>query len=33
MSIQQKANVGYMPTNISDYGKIKDLGLVFEIDF
>ena len=24
--------VGYIPTNISDYGKIKDMDLVFEID-
>ena len=24
--------VGYSPTNISDYGKIKDMDLVFEID-
>lgn len=24
--------VGYVPTNISDYGKIKDMDLVFEID-
>lgn len=25
--------VGYIPTNISDYGKIKDMDLVFEIDY
>lgn len=24
--------VGYIPTNINDYGKIKDMDLVFEID-
>lgn len=24
--------VGYIPTNMSDYGKIKDLDLIFEID-
>lgn len=24
--------VGYIPTNISDYGKIKDIDLIFEID-
>lgn len=24
--------VGYIPTNISDYGKIRDMDLVFEID-
>lgn len=24
--------VGYLPTNISDYGKIKDLDLIFEIE-
>ncbi len=24
--------VGFIPTNISDYGKIKDMDLVFEID-
>ncbi len=24
--------VGYIPTNISDYGKIKEMDLVFEID-
>ena len=24
--------VGYIPTNISDYGKIKDMDLVFEIE-
>lgn len=24
--------VGYIPTIISDYGKIKDMDLVFEID-
>ncbi len=24
--------VGYIPTNISDYGKIKDMDLVFEMD-
>ncbi|WP_300750896.1 DUF4177 domain-containing protein [uncultured Oscillibacter sp.] len=24
--------VGYIPTNISDYGKIKDMDLVFETD-
>ena len=24
--------VGYIPTNISDYGKIKDMDLVFEKD-
>lgn len=24
--------VGYIPTNISDYGKIKDLDLIFEIE-
>ena len=22
--------VGYIPTNISDYGKIKDIDLIFE---
>ncbi|WP_124065725.1 DUF4177 domain-containing protein [Clostridium sp. E02] len=25
--------VGYIPTNITDYGKIKDIDLIFEIDF
>lgn len=25
--------VGYIPTNISDYGKIKDMDLVFEREF
>jgi len=25
--------VGYIPTNMSDYGKIKDMDLVFELDF
>ena len=25
--------VGYIPTNITDYGKIKDMDLIFEIDF
>ena len=24
--------VGYIPTNTSDYGKIKDMDLVFEMD-
>ncbi len=24
--------VGYIPTNISDYGKIRDMDLVFERD-
>ncbi|MGN0169137.1 MAG: DUF4177 domain-containing protein [Lachnospiraceae bacterium] len=24
--------VGYIPTNISDYGKIKDMDLIFELD-
>lgn len=24
--------VGYIPTNITDYGKIKDMDLVFETD-
>ena len=24
--------VGYIPTDISDYGKIKDMDLVFEMD-
>ncbi len=24
--------VGYLPTNISDYGKIKDMDLIFEKD-
>ena len=24
--------VGYIPTNISDYGKIKDMDLIFEIE-
>ncbi|MCI5754202.1 MAG: DUF4177 domain-containing protein [Clostridiales bacterium] len=24
--------VGYIPTNINDYGKIKDMDLVFETD-
>lgn len=24
--------VGYIPTNISDYGKFKDIDLIFEID-
>lgn len=24
--------VGYIPTEISDYGKIKDLDLIFEMD-
>ena len=24
--------VGYVPTNISDYGKIMDMDLIFEID-
>ena len=24
--------VGYVPTNISDYGKIKDMDLIFEKD-
>ena len=24
--------VGYIPTNMSDYGKIKDMDLVFEMD-
>lgn len=24
--------VGFIPTNISDYGKIKDMDLIFEID-
>lgn len=24
--------VGYIPTNINDYGKIKDMDLVFEIE-
>ena len=25
--------VGYIPTNISDYGKIKEMDLIFETDF
>ena len=25
-------DVGSIPTNINDYGKIKDMDLVFEID-
>lgn len=25
--------VGYIPTNISDYGKVKDMDLIFEIDY
>ncbi len=25
--------VGFIPTNISDYGKIKEMDLVFEIDW
>ena len=24
--------VGYIPTNINDYGKTKDIDLIFEID-
>lgn len=24
--------VGYIPTNITDYGKIKDMDLIFEKD-
>ena len=24
--------VGYIPTNLPDYGKIKDMDLVFELD-
>lgn len=24
--------VGYIPTNISDYGKIKKIDLIFEMD-
>lgn len=24
--------VGFIPTNMSDYGKIKEMDLVFEID-
>lgn len=24
--------VGYIPTNIADHGKIKDMDLVFEMD-
>ena len=24
--------IGYIPTNISDYGKLKDIDLIFEID-
>ena len=24
--------VGYIPTDINDYGKIKDMDLIFEID-
>ena len=24
--------VGYIPTDINDYGKIKDMYLIFEID-
>ena len=24
--------VGFIPTNISDYGKFKDIDLVFEMD-
>ena len=24
--------VGYIPTNISDYGKIKEMDLVFEME-
>lgn len=24
--------VGYLPTNLTDYGKIKDLDLIFERD-
>lgn len=24
--------VGFIPTDISDYGKIKDMDLVFELD-
>ncbi len=24
--------VGYIPTNINDHGKIKELDLIFEID-
>lgn len=23
---------GYIPTNISDYGKVKDMDLVFELE-
>ncbi len=25
--------VGFIPTNINDYGKIKEMDLVFEIDY
>lgn len=25
--------VGYIPTNINDNGKIKDMDLIFEIDY
>lgn len=25
--------VGYIPTNITDYGKIKEMDLIFEIDY
>lgn len=25
--------VGYIPTNITDYGKIKEMDLIFERDF
>ena len=24
--------VGFIPTNMNDYGKIKDIDLIFEID-
>lgn len=24
--------VGYIPTNMNDYGKLKDIDLVFEMD-
>jgi len=24
--------VGYIPTNMTDYGKIKDMDLIFEIE-
>jgi hypothetical protein len=24
--------VGYVPTNMNDYGKIKDIDLIFEMD-